>query len=520
MPDPSTPARSDFGRHVGGFTAATLISRILGYLRDFAIVYVFGGGRVADIYFASFRIANLLRRALGEGALGASMVPVLTEERQKGPENAQELFSAIWTAVAFTALVLVVLGILFAGPIVWALNPGFAEDPEKLAWTVDLTRVMFPQLLFVTMAAVLTAGLNERKSFFLPAFAPVMFSLSILGYLGAVRLGWLHPDSPKAELTGLAIACVVGGILQWLIQAWPLAREGYAMRLRAPWKHPGMKKITRLMGPSFLGIASDQINAQLELFWASWLVHGAITALYNSNRLMQLPLALFGIATATVALSHLSDMAAPARSADFMRTLRSGLRGIGFILLPAAAGLIVLGEPIIAALLEHGQFTHQHTLLTYDALLFLSVGLAAYGFNKVLIMAFYALQDAKTPLYLSLVRLAMNAVLMPLLMGPFGVGGITLASAFSAWTATGLFLLLLGRRVGNLVDGAMALNLAKTLAASVAMGLAVWLAARGLRSNFLKVLVGVPLGGAVFFALSFLLRIEERALLTRLVKRA
>ncbi|MBI4051162.1 MAG: murein biosynthesis integral membrane protein MurJ [Elusimicrobia bacterium] len=505
-----------YAKHIGGFGLATLFSRILGYFRDAMVVAHFGGGSLSDAFYAAFRVANLVRRTMGEGALSASFVPILAKERQKGNQEAQDFFNALWSGIVILSGSVVLLGILIARPLVLLLTYGFTSDPVKFDLTVELTRILFPHLLFVTMAASCQGALNVVRQFFLPALAPVTFSLSLIAYLLLLRGGIFPFYSPHSQIIGLAVSAVVGGLLEWLLLLPFLFKAGFKLALRNPWSHPGVRQVLFLMGPSVLGLMTDQLDVFVEMIFASFLEEGSFTAIYNANRLMQLPLGLFGVATASVALPHLSEKLGKNDMAQYRETLGLSLRLLGFILLPSSIGLMILSLPIIQTLFQHGRFTLHNSLMTHQALFFACLGLLAYGLLKTIVISFYSLKDAITPLKINTLEVALNATLCYVFMGPLRVGGLTLSASLSSWVSVLILLGLLSRKIGGIGMRVILLSWAKTVAACTVMALFLWMG-RGLLAPLLPpfalVLVLVPVGLSSYLLTTHLLKMEERKII-------
>ena len=514
-------SHKQFARNISGFTLATLASRVLGYLRDAGIAYLFGGGGVTDAYYAAFRIANFLRRTLGEGALNASFVPILTQEDQKSRAEAREFLSSLWTGLSLVMLVIIALGLWQARPLVLAMTYGFASEPEKLALTVTLTRLLFPHFFFVTAAALEQGALYVTKRFFLPAMAPTMFSLSILAYIGLLMAGWLPLHDTRSQVMGLAVAATIGSALQWLIQMPMLHKEKLAPRLRAPLAHPAVWQVLALMGPSMVGIAIDQVDTLVDTIFASFLPDGSITAIYNSTRLMQLPLALFGVSTATVALTHLSEHASRQRLDRFRRTLADSLGLTAYVLFPATAGLIVIADPVVRLLFMHGAFTAAQAELTAGALRFYTLGLVSYGFTKVLVMAHYSLKNAKTPVILAATEVGLNILFCFLLVGPMQVRGLALASAMGSWICSTLLFFSMSRQVG--IEAGLPGDIAKSAAAGAIVGLACYglrvFAAPFLHHDVVAVAACMALAVPLYYALSVAMDLKERHTLLHMLGR-
>ncbi|MBI4056999.1 MAG: murein biosynthesis integral membrane protein MurJ [Elusimicrobia bacterium] len=523
----SSPANSSsslptqqFARHIGGFSLATLFSRILGYLRDALVVAHFGGGRLSDTYYAAFRIANLVRRTLGEGALTASFVPILEKERQKSSESAQAFFGSLWSGLVLVCGLLVILGILASRPLVLALTYGFTADPAKFDLTVQLTRILFPHLLFVTMAAAAQGALNVARRFFLPALAPITFSLSLIVYLLLLKQGIFPKLTPQGQIMGLALCAVIGGALEWLILLPPLFRAGFRLEFRNPWSHPGVKQVLLLMGPSILGLMVDQVDTLIEMTFASFMHEGAFTAIYNANRIMQLPLALFGVATASVALPHLSQKLGQKDMVQYRETLGLSLRLLGFVLIPASVGLLLLSLPIVQTLFQHGQFTLQQSLITHQALFFAAWGLLAFSLIRIAVISFFSLEDAITPVKVNLLEITLNAILCYALMRPMGVGGLTLAASLSSWVSVLLLFKILSDRIGGLPLASVFQSWTRTTLASLGMALFLW-EFRKMASlpPWALTFASMPLALTLYLGLARLLHMEEVGILASIFRR-
>jgi putative peptidoglycan lipid II flippase len=505
-------------RNAGRIAAGTTVSRILGYIRDMLVAHTFGAGLAADAFYAAYRIPNLLRRLLGEGSLSASFIPVLSNYlHTRSKEETQEFINALFTVLTIVLIILTVLGIVFAPQIVSLIAHGFTDTPEKLQLTVDLTRLMFPFLLFICLAAIAMGILNVMSSFMLPAVAPASLSVAEIGFILAIA----PMLSPGNQIRGLAISVIAGGAGQLLVQLPRIYQLGWKLQWKLTFAHPGMQRVGKLMVPSMLGMSVDQINAFVVTMAASFLAQGSITALYYSNRIMQLPLAIFGLAVASVALPALSKCVAQCDTTTFKDTLNYSMRTVIFILVPSAVGLIVVGLPIIQVLFERGQFTHSASLLTYTALIFDSLGLPAFATVKILASGFYAYQETKTPVKIAVMSMLLNLVLIYLLMKPMGVGGLTLAAATASWFYAGALIIVLRNKVGPLGVRKILNTAFRTLIASGLMAAVAYAIA-------FKLLVNYPLPGmvtalaasvVVFFAASSLLKIEERKPLLRMLLR-
>jgi len=505
-------------RSAGVFTSATLLSRILGYARDSLVANFFGAGIAADAFYAAFRISNLFRRLLGEGALAASFIPVFSEYSQKeGEQKTKHFFHATFTVLFVLLAVVTALGIYFSPQITSVIAKGFKDTPDRFALAVTLTQSMFPFLLFISLAALVSGVLNTYRIFFIPALAPATLSVTEITFLLALAPAL----SPQNQVIGLAMSVAVGGFLQLAIQIPVLWKAGFTLRWRWEPKHPGVQRVGKLMVPVTLGSSVDQINAFFDTFFASFLAQGSVTALYYSNRVMQLPLALFGIALSQVSLPSMAASAARGDMDHLKDTLNFSLRLTLFMIVPASVGLIVLGRPIVQVLFEHGAFTPQATDMTTFALFFFSIGLVAYASVKILANVFYALQNTRIPAQIAAGCVALNIVLSAILMHPLQVGGLALASAVSSWTNAILLFYFLRKRLGLLGGHRILMTLFKSFFACVAMAgycLAIYQIPWDVHA-VVRLSAGIGGGAAVYLAMAHLFRMEEWPLFRAQLKR-
>ncbi len=511
-------------KRFGRFFGATMISRTLGYIRDAAVAYVFGGEAVTDSFYTAFRVSNLLRRLFGEGALGSSFVPVFSRSlKNKSKEETQEFLNALFSSLLVILLGLTVLGIIFAPSLTRVIAPGFEAHPEKFQMTVLLTRLTFPFFFFICLAALMGGVLNSLKHFFLPAIAPAMLSIAEISYLLAAIPILLHFTghlSKDDQLVGLALSVVVGGAGHFLIQVPTLFKEGFRLKFHWRWNHPDSSQVVKLMIPAIIGSSVDQVNAFVDTICATFLAHGSVSALYNSNRLMQLPLALFGIAVASVSLPTLSDHSSSKDYEKFEETIHHSLRLIVFTVMPASIGLIMLSRPIVSLLFEHGQFGSYATNLTSMALQGYCIGLIAYSSVKVLANSFYALHEPKIAVRVAVYSMLFNIFLIMLLMKPYGVLGLALATSIASWgNAAGLYVLLKKRLRHHYPhsekseeEKKLTQTFIKTSIACLAMGGYIWALlnmARPMASHW-QVVLGVGGGLLIFLTCAILLRMDEQ----------
>jgi putative peptidoglycan lipid II flippase len=502
--------------NAGKTAFGTALSRILGYIRDMLVANLFGAGIFADAFYAAFRIPNLFRRLLGEGSFSAAFIPVFSQYlHTKEKSETQKFLNAVFTALVLVLLVVSVLGMFFAPVLVKLIAWGFTGDPEKMQLTIELTRLMFPFILFICLAAFLLAILNTLYSFFLPALAPSALSVSEIGYMLA-----LAPLlSSGNQIKGLAISVIAGGLLHFLIQYPNLKSLGWHLKFNFDLKHPGIKKIAFLMIPSLIGLSVDQINSFVDTICASFLASGSITALYYSNRVMQMPLAIFGLAFASVSLPAMSKAYAQKDMTTLKNSLNYSIRSTVFILLPAAAGLMVIGLPIVRLLFERGKFDSLASLMTNSALFYYSLGLPAYAMAKIFANAFYAFQDTKTPVKTAVWSMALHVILCVLLMYPMGVGGLALSTALASYFNMFLLILYLRKRIGKLGLKRIMFSAIKSLVAAAATGAAAWYTCKISDIVFISVPAAILAGIMAFFIVSKTLKSEELDVVLNIFKR-
>lgn len=474
--EPTPQARSStpqLARSAGIIGAATMTSRILGLVRDQVMAFLFGAGDQMDAYSIAFRIPNLVRDLFAEGAMSAAFVPTFTRTlTNDGPDRAWRLGSLVINALIVVTAGLVLLGIIFAGPITTVFAGSYAAVPGKLELTTTLTRVMFPFLMLVAVAAALMGMLNSLHRFFIPAISPAMFNVgSILCTLGLAPvmplLGWPVIMAP-------AIGVLVGGFLQMAVQ-WPsLHREGYRYQPVLSFADPGLRRLLTLMGPGLIGLAAVQINLVVNSILATHEGTGAVSALSFAFRLMYMPIGLFGVSIATAVMPTLSRHAAREETPEMRGAISNGLRLMLTLNVPATVGLVVLATPIVALIFEHGKFTASDTAATAAALACYAPGLLGYSAVKIAVPSFYALHDSRTPVMVSVTTVVVNVILNLLLVRVMSFQGLALGTALSAIFNASLLLWVLRARLGGLDGRRVGASLLRITAASLVMGLAAW----------------------------------------------
>ncbi len=461
-------------RSTGIISFAITTSRILGFARDILFAKLFGTNIFAQAFVVAFRLPNMLRDMVGEGATDAAIVPILTEYRHiRSKEEYWEVARVILNLMLSVLVVLSVLGVVFAPLLVRVIAPGFVRDPSKFATTVFLTRMVFPYILFLGMVAYSKGVLNSLHYFAAPAFAPVVLNTTLI-----LALLFL---CPIIGIKGMVIGVILGGVFEVLIQIWPLRARGFRIEKGFRLAHPIAKRIGKLLMPRALGTAVYQFSVLIDTVLASlaWIVgKGGVAALYYSNRLVQLPLAVFGIALATAALPKMSKEVASNDIPRLKDTISFSLRAVFTIMIPAAAGLMILAGPIVRILFQRGEFTAYSTSITTNALFFYTFGLFAYAGIKILVNAYYSMGDTKTPVKTASVCLFVNLVLNLILMWPLKIGGLALATSIAAVTNLVILYVILNRRIGDIGTNTIILSLLRICAASGVMAVFTLIATR------------------------------------------
>ncbi len=447
----------------------TFLSRIFGLIRDMVIAKMFGSGMVTDAFFVAFRIPNLLRRLFGEGSLTVAFIPVFSEYLAKDRKDALRLANGFLSIISVLLAIVALLGIILAPWIVRLQAYGFGTSTYEYRLTVLLTRITFPYVFFICLVAFFMGVLNSFKHFSAPAAAPIFLNLSIIA-----SAFFICPHL-KIPVVGLAIGVLIGGFLQLCLQLpWAIR---YGIRIIPSVDtihHPGIKRIGALMLPAIFGSAVYQLNQFVGTLLASFLPKGSISWLYYADRLVQFPLGVFAISISTAALPSLSDHAASEDKERFKDTFKRALSITFFISIPASIGLILLGEPIIMILFERGAFTHIDTVNTSYALMFYSLGLWAFSGVRVLVSAFYAMQDTKTPVKIATVALLANFVLSVVFMKYLKHGGLALGLSLASSIQFFLLLFLLIPSIGKDILKDMAKDVVRFSICAFFMGIVVY----------------------------------------------
>jgi putative peptidoglycan lipid II flippase len=454
-------------RRVGTVSFFTFVSRILGLARDAVMAWAFGATRVADAFYVAFRIPNLLRRLVAEGALTIAFVPVYTEHLRRSREEGKEAASVVFTYLSLFLAALSVLGVIFAPWLVRAIAWGFTGSPEKFELTVYLTRLMFPYILLISLVALAMGILNSLKRFAAPAASPILLNLGII--FGALVLERFF--AMPAE--GVAVGVLLGGVAQLALQIPSLAREGMLPRWSFNWRHPALKGLLFLMIPSAFGAAVYQVNVIVVTFLASFLPEGSVSYLWYADRVSEFSLGIFSIAVATVTLPSLSDHAAEKDIGALKATMNYALRFAFLIDIPSAVGLYLLALPIVRVLFERGEFTDATAVATAGALCFFALKIPFVSGARNLVPGFFALKDAKTPVVASVVAVVVNAACAYALMHTMLHRGLALALVLSSAVNFLILLVCFRRKVGPLGWRKIAASVGRTCIASGIMGAAI-----------------------------------------------
>ncbi len=506
-------------------TLVTIASRVLGYIRDQRLTLLLGTSLMADSFVLAYRIPNLLRRLVGEGSMTASFIPVFTSYMADKPhEEVWEFANRLFWTLAVLLAVLTVLGMVFS-PAVIRVFTFFGKGQMHWDEAIYLNRIIFPYLFFIGLAALAMAILNCFHIFGLPAATPILLNISIIVFsIGAV---WRHfPGASKNPLTpaiALAVGVLVGGALQFLVQVPVLVRQGMRFPFGVSFAHPGVRAVARLMVPGFFGIGISQVNFFVDTIFAtaSKMPQGSITALYVADRVMELVLGGYAIAVATAILPMMSHQAAAGDYDEMKKTFGFSLRIVSFITVPATVGLIILREPIIRVLFEHGRFVAESTHLTARALLFYATGLPAFAAVKLIVPAFYSTKDTHTPVrvaaYALVLNIALNTLFLVSFFQTFKNGGPAFATSLAGYFNFLMLFTIFRLRFGRLGTIELLGSMAKIGICSAIMGVICWVLLRF--SHFfsyrhflpqLAVFTALILGAtAVYLALAWAFRCPE-----------
>ena len=485
---------------VGGWT---MVSRVLGFLRDMLIAAKLGAGPVADAFFVALKLPNLFRRLFGEGAFNAAFVPAFAQLlTQRGPAAAQALAERMATLMMLWLALLTGLGLVFMPQLMQVLAPGFAERPEKFALAVELTRITFPYLLLICLTALVSGVLNALGKFAAAAAAPIFFNL-----LSMIALFALAPFV-ATPAHALAWGVTVSGVVQLGFVWWACAQAGMALNpLQRPSLAPEVRQVLRRMGPGLVGAGVTQLNLAVDVIIASFLPSGAVSYLYYADRVAQLPLGVIGAAVATALLPLLAKQIHAGQPLSAHRSINRAIEISLILTVPAAVALAVLALPILAALFQRGAFGAMEALATSHALVAYAFGLPAFVLVKVFVPGFFARGDTATPVKIGILCVALNLGLNLLLMGPLQHVGVALATTLAAWANAGLLAFMLHRRGQWVADRRLRRASPRLLGAALAMGavllaLSWWLAPGAGLAGIGLLAVICALGAGIYFAVA------------------
>jgi putative peptidoglycan lipid II flippase len=507
-------------RAAGLIGAATFSSRILGFIRDMILARLFGATTSADAFFVAYRVPNLLRELFAEGSMSAAFIPVFTEyHTRRTKREAWELASAMFTTLLTIVTLIMLLGIVTAPALVWLLAPGFHDDPSKLALTTLLTQMMFPYLVFISLAALAMGILNSLHAFAAPALSPVFFNIFIIACAVFVSPSLAEP------IYGVAIGVVAGGAAQFAMQLPGLKTRGMLMGFRFQPGHVGVKRVGQLLLPSLLGLSVTQVNITISTVLASFFAGGP-TYLFYGMRLIQFPLGIFGVALATAILPTLSAQASRGALDELRGTLAFGLRMILFIMLPAMIGLILLRTPIVHLFFEHGTFTAADTRGPALAVLCYAVGLWAFAGVRIIVAAFYSMQDTRTPAFTAVGAVLANLVLSLLFMDSLRHAGLALATAVAGMLNLTILVAVLNRRLGGVDWTSIGLSAGRVVIALIPVGIAcfwvaeldVWARQGEWTVKAIMLLVAIGVSTAGYVGAHAAMRSEELITLWSIVK--
>jgi putative peptidoglycan lipid II flippase len=544
-PQPAAPRRS-IARSAGIVSLAVMGSRVLGLVRELVFAAFFGAGFATDAFIIAFRVPNLLRDLFAEGALSAAFVTTFSQYLTKrGERDAWRLANLVNNGLMLVLSAVVLAGIIFAPQIVDLLvEPSRAPaDPARAARTLDLaiemTRIMFPFLLMVSLAAVAMGVLNAKDRFGVPASASTMFNVgSIFGgllcaylfapdYIARVasaiiqRAPLAHDEQGAAQaIIGMAVGTLAGGMLQWLIQVPSMRAVGYRWEPVLSFRDEGVRQVMRLMAPAIIGSAAVQVNVLVNTKLASGLGEGPVSWLNYAFRLIQFPIGVFGVAISTATLPVASRAAALEKLDEFRHTLASSLRLTFLMTIPSAVGLVALSQPIIGLIYQRGQFTERDTEQSAVALEYYAIGITAYASIRVLAPAFYALKDTRIPMAASVLSIIINYVVASLTVKQFGFGhrGLALSISAVATVNFALLFLFMRRKLGGIEGRSLAVTFLKVCAASALMGAVCWfvsgqmtagLGGGSLLARLANVGVSITVGVLVFYVAARALKVRE-----------
>jgi len=507
-------------KYAGIVIIATIFCRILGLGREIVISNRFGAGIETDAFFIAFMIPNLLRSFLGEGALNSAFIPIFAEYLTNHDRKKAEYFASnVLNILIIILVIVVILGIWGAPLLINIIAIGFKSNMYKYQLAVNLTRIIFPYIGFVAVAALFMGILNSYDHFLVPALAPSMLNISVIIF--AITLSY------KYGIYSIAWGVILGGIGQALVQTPVLARKKIKYNFTVDFNDPGVKKLLKLLLPAMIGLAITQINVIVDRTIASTLIDGSISALYYSNRLVQFPLGAFGIAISIAVFPTLAKQTAKNDITEFKKSLLFSLKMLLFITIPSAVGLIVLKDSLICLIYEHGIFSRVATNMTASALLYYSIGLFAYACVRLITMSFYALKDTKTPVKIGIYIVFINIALDLILIRFLAHSGLALATSVAAILNLIILLKVLQDKIGDFELKSQVSFLVKIIISSIFLGITCVLVGnyfgKVLDLNYkynqiIQVIASIFTGGMVYLISSYILGVKEVKSLKQTIK--
>ncbi|MGQ9705915.1 MAG: murein biosynthesis integral membrane protein MurJ [bacterium] len=514
-------------RAAGLLSVNTFISRILGLVREMIFASLFGANYVTDAFRVAYAIPYVLRRLLGEGAMSAFLVPIFTDIRTKeGDEEGKRFVYSAYTTFSIVVAIIIAIGILIAPVIVLIIAPGFRNSPQTFNLTVNLTRIMFPYMFLMMTSAMSMGILNSYEHFFTPSLGPIVLNLGFIGTM--LYLAPLFGEDISMQVYGLAYGVLLGGLLQVLVQVPAQFRFKIRFRPIFNFTHKGVKRMFVLMGPALIVIGVVRISLLLDNIAASLLGEGTISILNYSERLLQFPLGMIGFAVSTSSLPLLAKYYSEGKIDDMKRTLMDAFSLAMIVCLPAMTGLFALGGPIVSVIYRHGAFTFADAVATTNVLYALSVGLVGFIGVQIIVPAFYAMQDMKTPLWGAIIALVINGILNFTLMIPWGIVGIALATTFSTFANLILIAYLLHKRIGGLGFKNFIIKNIKILLISIVMAVVIYYSYKylliylgvNILNQIIGLVVGVCVGILIYVGFAYMFRVSEISIvISRLLKR-
>ncbi|MEQ9891584.1 murein biosynthesis integral membrane protein MurJ [Pectobacterium aroidearum] len=420
-------------KSLAAVSSMTMLSRVLGFVRDAIVARIFGAGMATDAFFVAFKLPNLLRRIFAEGAFSQAFVPILAEYKSQQGDEATRTFLAYVSGMLTLILALVtVVGMVAAPWVIMVTAPGFAATPERFELTSDLLRVTFPYILLISLTSMVGSVLNTWNRFSVPAFAPTLLNVSMIGF-SLFAAPYFNPP-----VMALAWAVLVGGLLQLGYQLPHLKKIGMLVLPRLKWREPSVWRVMKLMGPAVLGVSVSQISLIINTIFASFLSEGAVSWMYYADRLMEFPSGVLGVALGTILLPSLAKSFASGNHDEYSRLMDWGLRLCFLLALPSAVALGILAKPLTVSLFQYGKFSAFDALMTQRALIAYSVGLMGLIVVKVLVPGFYSRQDIKTPVKIAIVTLILTQVMNLIFIGPLQHAGLALSIGLASCLNAGL----------------------------------------------------------------------------------